>query len=174
MNLMPHGWSVDVDEANIVLTVPTGHGYAGHVVSRAEARVLKNQLHLAYLLADKARQQPLDEAAGDWETIDNNSDRLRRSIEGLAENVSADYEIRDQRQLNDGASIEAWLAGWHWPATLAVKSVSGTWLVLVDRWVAESAGLGDIYLTGVSAKNADHALEWVKLLAALYVKAAAE
>ncbi len=45
------------------------------------------------------------------------------------------------------------------------------WIVFVDPKVAALVGLGDVLLTPLDAINADHALRWVNLLAALYVKA---
>lgn len=53
MSLMPDGWSVDVDAENVVVTFPTGGGLARLPLSQREARVLRNQLHLAYLLAGR-------------------------------------------------------------------------------------------------------------------------
>lgn len=82
------------------------------------------------------------------------------------------YEVRDYRDAEEGGPrVEVWLAGWHWPVVRAVKYTGG-WLVLVDSKVAELAGVGA--LTGLHAINADDAIKWVELLAALYLKAVGE
>jgi hypothetical protein len=51
MSPMPEGWSVDTDGSNVILTIPPGAG--NYVLSAAEARSLKNQLHIAYLIASR-------------------------------------------------------------------------------------------------------------------------
>jgi hypothetical protein len=51
MSLMPEGWSVDTDGSNIILKIPSGAG--NYVLSAAEARALKNRLHIAYLIASR-------------------------------------------------------------------------------------------------------------------------
>lgn len=82
-----------------------------------------------------------------------------------------DYEIRDYRREPDGlAQIEAWLPGWLWPAVRAVQRDDG-WLVLVGPEVSATAGVHEADRSGLDAVNADEARIWVKLLAALYVKA---
>ncbi|MEW5813098.1 MAG: hypothetical protein AB1925_27065 [Actinomycetota bacterium] len=55
MTEMPEGWSVDVDGANIVVSFPGGDQDGRRVLSRHDARVLRVQLHLAYLLAGRNR-----------------------------------------------------------------------------------------------------------------------
>ncbi|OBJ93993.1 hypothetical protein [Mycobacterium sp. 1245852.3] len=55
MSLMPDGWSVDVDGANIVVSFSDGDRDGRWVLSRHDARVLRAQLHLAYLLAGRNR-----------------------------------------------------------------------------------------------------------------------
>jgi hypothetical protein len=83
------------------------------------------------------------------------------------------YEIRDVRgERGDSDRIEAWLPGWLWWTVQAVKRDDG-WLVLVDRAVAETAGVPNAARTALEAADAEQARIWVELLAALYVKAAA-
>ncbi|BCP13989.1 hypothetical protein [Mycobacterium paraintracellulare] len=48
---------------------------------------------------------------------------------------------------------------------------AGGWLVLVDSKVAQVAGVGGVDMTGLDTINADEALKWVELIAALYVRA---
>lgn len=48
---------------------------------------------------------------------------------------------------------------------------AGGWLVLVDSNVAQVAGVGGVDMTGLDTINADEALKWVELIAALYVRA---
>lgn len=55
MTEMPEGWSVDVDGANIVVSFPDGDEAGRRMLSRHDARVLRVQLHLAYLLAGRNR-----------------------------------------------------------------------------------------------------------------------
>ncbi|MDI3312935.1 MAG: hypothetical protein QJR12_01200 [Mycobacterium sp.] len=89
--------------------------------------------------------------------------------------ASADhgYEVRDYRDDKDARPrVEAWVPEYEWPFVRGVKYAGG-WLVLADPIVAEVAGLGEVDLTGLDAVDADHALAWVNLLAALYVKVAA-
>ena len=82
------------------------------------------------------------------------------------------YEVRDRRDTKDGrGSIEAWLPGWHWPVVRAVEH-AGRWLVLADPKVAEVGGQGNIHMAGGEVAGADDAMQWVNVLAALYVKAA--
>ena len=51
MSEMPDGWSVDVDGEKVVVNFPVEGGYGHRVLSRHQARVLRTQLPLAYLLA---------------------------------------------------------------------------------------------------------------------------
>ena len=51
---------------------------------------------------------------------------------------------------------------------------AGTWLVLIDPKVAELAGLGSTDVAAADVVNVANALQWVAMLAALYVKAAAK
>jgi hypothetical protein len=94
--------------------------------------------------------------------------------------VQRDYEIRDKRDSKEGRpSIEAWLPGWHWPVVRALESAgtvahAGTWLVLTDPKVAELAGLRSTDVAAADVVNVANALQWVAMLAALYVKAAAK
>lgn len=50
MNPMPEGWSVDVDGTRVVIHV-SGRPDDLHRLTVQEARWLRNQLHLAYLIA---------------------------------------------------------------------------------------------------------------------------
>lgn len=52
MSPMPDGWSVDVDGARVVLRV-LGTADVRFNISAEEARMLKNQLHVAYLIAQR-------------------------------------------------------------------------------------------------------------------------
>ncbi|SHU95771.1 antitoxin MazE-like protein [Mycobacteroides abscessus] len=54
MSPMPEGWSVDVDGTRVVVRAPGGPG-VGFYLDVAQARMLKKQLHLAYLIADHQR-----------------------------------------------------------------------------------------------------------------------
>jgi hypothetical protein len=60
--------------------------------------------------------------------------------------------------------------GWHWPAVRAVAD-ERRWLVLVDPRVGELAEVSSTFPWTTEAVNADGALEWVRLIAGLYVKA---
>jgi hypothetical protein len=53
MGDLPDGWSVDVDGPKIVVTLPVREESGRRILSRHEARVLRFQLHLAYLLAGR-------------------------------------------------------------------------------------------------------------------------
>jgi len=53
MTMKPDGWSVDVDVENVFVTFPTGDSVARLELSQREARVLRNQLDLASLLAGR-------------------------------------------------------------------------------------------------------------------------
>lgn len=55
MSEITDGWSVDVDGVNVVVEFPRGEDAGRRVLSRHEARVLRVQLHLAYLLAGRNR-----------------------------------------------------------------------------------------------------------------------
>jgi hypothetical protein len=84
------------------------------------------------------------------------------------------YEVGDRRESTDGrASIEALLPGWHWPVVRAVED-AGRWLVLADPKVAELGGVGSTHLAAGEVVSADNAMQWVNVLTALYVKAAAK
>jgi hypothetical protein len=48
---MPDGWSVDVDGEKVVVNFSVEGDYSHRVLSRHRARVLRTQLHLAYLFA---------------------------------------------------------------------------------------------------------------------------
>ncbi|KUI24046.1 hypothetical protein AU196_09845 [Mycobacterium sp. IS-1742] len=52
MSPMPDGWSVDVDGTRVVLRV-LGTADVRFNISAAEARMVKNQLHVAYLIAQR-------------------------------------------------------------------------------------------------------------------------
>lgn len=93
-----------------------------------------------------------------------------------AESASRKESTVEIRELSDEQSVsavEAWLPGWRWPAVRAVQRDSG-WLVLVDPVVSTTAGVEDAARSALDAVNADEARIWVKLLAALYVKAVAK
>lgn len=95
---------------------------------------------------------------------------------GCGASLSADevYHVRDYRDDKIGRPrIEAWPADSDWSVARAVEH-AGAWLVMVDPEVAELVGSAGVHLTALEAVNADEALEWVRLLAALYVKAAAK
>jgi hypothetical protein len=86
----------------------------------------------------------------------------------------ANYEIKDCCNRECARPrIEAWTPGLGWPAVCAAEH-GGEWIVLVDPVIAEVADLGAVRLTALGAINAEHALDWVELLAALYVKAVAK
>ena len=53
MKFIPDGWSVDVDGNKVLVTFPAGDQSGRRLLSRHEARVLRLQLHLAYLLAGR-------------------------------------------------------------------------------------------------------------------------
>ena len=53
MKFIPDGWPVDVDGNNVLVTFPAGDQSGRRLLSRHEARVLRLQLHLAYLLAGR-------------------------------------------------------------------------------------------------------------------------
>ena len=53
MSEIPDGWSVDVDGEKVVVNFPVEGDYGHRVLSRHQARVLRTQLHLAYLLAER-------------------------------------------------------------------------------------------------------------------------
>jgi hypothetical protein len=53
MSEMTDGWSVDVDGEKVVVNFPVEGDYGHRVLSRHQARVLRTQLHLAYLLAER-------------------------------------------------------------------------------------------------------------------------
>jgi hypothetical protein len=63
MSPMPEGWSVDVDGENVVLRFPAGDDSGRLVLNRHEARVLRHQLHIAYLLAGRNRFTTVGDAA---------------------------------------------------------------------------------------------------------------
>lgn len=81
------------------------------------------------------------------------------------------YEIREFLIDNQGRTqIEAWLPGWLWPAVRIAQRSDG-WQVVVGSEIFAVAGVSEVGLTGLDAINAEEARTWVKLLAALYVKA---
>ncbi|OBJ93992.1 hypothetical protein [Mycobacterium sp. 1245852.3] len=80
-------------------------------------------------------------------------------------------EIREPTDDQSVSAVEAWLPGWHWPAVRAVRRGAG-WLVLVDPVVSATAGVEEAARSALDAIDAGEARIWVKMLAALYVKAA--
>ena len=95
-------------------------------------------------------------------------------VSGALLRLGANYEIRECCNRDCARPrIEAWTTHLGWPAAGAVE-YDGEWIVFVDSAAADVAGLGAVWLTAVGAINAEHALDWVELLAALYVKAVAK
>jgi hypothetical protein len=168
MSPMPEGWSVDTDGSNIILKIPSGAG--NYVLSAGEAEALKNQLEIAHLIASRRELGIADPEVPRPET-QRDLNGHHASYDRYQIPTQRGYAIRDLRETDDGRPrIEAWIRGWYLPIVGAVEDL-GAWHVMVDPEVAEFAGLGSADLTALAALSADHALEWVCLVAALYVMA---
>jgi hypothetical protein len=165
---MPEGWSVDTDGSSVILKIPSGAG--NYVLSAGEARALKNQLHIAYLIASRRELGAVAPEALRSQ-IQHDLNGHHALYDRYPMPAQRGYEIRDLREAEDGRPrIEAWIPGWYWPIVGAVEDL-GAWHVMVDPKVAESAGLVGADLTALAALSADHAIEWVSLVVALYVLA---
>ena len=58
--------------------------------------------------------------------------------------------------------------------TAAIQRTAGRWLVLADPKVSELGGLGSTHMAAADVVSTDNAMQWVNVLAALYVKATAK
>jgi hypothetical protein len=144
MSQMPDGWFVDVDGDKVLVTIPAGDESGRRLLSRHEARVLRVQLHLAYLLAGGNFWTTGGGAAAPQEEPDSFSALIRDRLDLGRVEISAEkraellakhrQRVERYREELERATAEQGVAAW------SVDWGSPEWDVLARQARAADGG----------------------------------
>lgn len=177
MTQLPRDWNVETSGSWVYLEhVDRNHPALEFELSDVDALAMgmalirsSERARAVRAVTDTAEERTVSDA-----THGSGEDQQGQGVaaEGAGRKEST-VEIRELSHDQSVSAVEAWLPGWQWPAVRAVQRGSG-WLVFVDPVFSTTAGVEDVVRSALDAVDADEALLWVKLLAALYVKAVAK